>query len=400
MPTVVETSAAPVARRSSRARKIAGTLGLVLLLGACFWVRGLLLRADVANRDFVAYWTTGRLLALHQNPYDQAAAFQIEKSRGATAEHAMIMRNPPWALFLAVPLGWFDAPTAGLLWLIAIIASGLGALQLIRPPGLKSIPLILIFFAPVLICVETEQMSLFVLLGLALFTRFEQKRPIWAGVALTLVLLKPHLLLIFLVVLALDLWQRRRAAVVAGFLAGFTAANLAALVLDHAVWGEYLASMRHEGLQDYFYPNMANVCRLLMGGRAVWPLAVPGVVAAAWALQHWWKHRERWSWPAEMPVISAVSIFVAPYSYPYDDVLFWPAVLAAWTRASRPARAALIVLNLGAIAVTLRANNVGSPLYLWTGPAWMLWCLYVRWREKSASVGETSAMPQVNLTGA
>lgn len=384
MPQAVETSAAPSAQQSSRARKIAGGVGLVLLLGACFWVRGLLLRADAANRDFVAYWTTGRLLALHQNPYDQAAVFQIEKSHGATAAHAMVMRNPPWALVVAVPLGWFDAPTAGLFWLIAIIAAGLGSLQLIRPPGLKAIPLILIFFAPVLICVETEQMSLFVLLGLALFASLNEKRPFWAGAALTLVLFKPHVLLIFLMILALDLWQRRKVKVFAGLLTGFAAANLASLALDHTVWREYFASMRQEHLQDYFYPNLANLSRLSTGGRLVWPLAIPGVIAAGWALRYWWKHRDGWHWSAQLPLIAAVSVLVAPYSYPYDNVLFWPAVLAAWPRASRPARAVLIALNLAAIAVTLRASNVGSPFYLWTAPAWMLWCLYVGWKEKSA----------------
>ena len=398
VPQALAPSAAPSAQRSSRLRAIAAGIGLVLLLGACFWVRGMLLRSDVANRDFVAYWTTGRLLARHQNPYDQAAVFQIEKSHGATAAHAMVMRNPPWALVLAVPLGWFDAPTAGLFWLIAIIAAGLGSLQLVRPPGLKAIPLILIFFAPVLICVETEQMSLFVLLGLALFASLEQKRPFWAGAALTLVLLKPHVLLIFLMILTLDLWRGRKLKVFAGLLAGFAAPNVASLALDHAVWYEYFASMRQERLQDYFYPNLANLCRLMMGGRLVWPLAIPGVIAAVWALGYWWKHRNGWNWSAQLPLIAAVSVFVAPYSYPYDNVLFWPMVLAAWPRASRPARAVLVGLNVAAIAVTLRASNVGSPLYIWTAPAWMVWCLYVGWREKSADT--PSAVPTLTVTSA
>lgn len=397
VPHAVESNSTQPTGRRSRVRTIAGALGLILLLGACFWVRGLLLRADVANRDFVAYWTTGRLLAQHQNPYDQAAAFRIEKNRGATAGHAMIMRNPPWALFLAAPLGWFDAPTAGLLWLIAIIAAGLTSLQLIRPPGLKAIPLILIFFAPVLICVETEQMSLFVLLGVAFFASLERRRPFWAGVALTLVLLKPHVLLIFLLVLALDILRNRRVALIGGFIAGFLAANVAALVLDHAVWQEYFASMGQERLQDYFYPNVANICRLVMGGRAIWPLAVPLLIAAAWAMRYWWKHSDQWDWPAQTALIAAVSIFVAPYSYPYDDVLFWPLVLACWPRASLSARAVLVALDLGAIAVTLRASNVGSLLYLWTGTAWMLWCLYAGWRAKFPS-GKSNTLREARTT--
>lgn len=379
---MLETSAPPLAKgRRVRPRAIAGVVGLILLLGACFWVRGLLLRADVANRDFVAYWTTGRLLALHQNPYDQASALQIERSKGTVAGHAMVMRNPPWALLLALPLGWFDAPTAGLFWLIVVIASGLASLQLIRPPGMKSIPLILVFFAPVLICVETEQMSLFVLLGLALFARLEEKRPFAAGLALTLVLLKPHLALVFLMVLALDAVSRRRVRVITGLVVGFAAANFGALAIRHDIWREYLRSMGEERLQDYFYPNVANLCRLLGGRNHVWPLAIPVTVATVWAVWYWWSKGD-WDWRAELPLIAAVSVLVAPYSYPYDGVLFWPAVLTAWPRASRPARIVLVVLNLCAIAVTLRASNVGSPVYTWNDPAWMLWCVYVWWRSR------------------
>lgn len=397
MPQAVATSVVPSAQRSSRARKIVGGIGLILLLGACFWVRGMLLRADVANRDFVAYWTTGRLLALHQNPYDRAAIFQIEKSAHADIKVPFIMRNPPWALFLTAPLGRLDAPTASLLWLIAVIAAGLGSLQLIRPPHLKPIPLILIFFAPVLICIETQQMSLFVLFGLALFVRLQRIRPFWAGLALSLVMLKPHLFMLVLLIAALEIVRRRQIRILAGLLAGFAAMNLTGLVIAHNIWREYFASMRAEQVEDQFLPNVSNVFRLIAPTH-LWPLVLPVVAATLWAIWYWLRKRQDWDWTTEMPLLAAVSVLVAPYSWPYDQVLFWPAVLAAWPRASRPARVVLVALNLAAIAVTLRASNVGSPLYLWTAPAWMLWCVHAGWREKSANKG--SAAGQLAVTGA
>lgn len=386
---LVEAIAAPSARTSSRARAIAGTIGLVLLLGACFWVHGLLLRANVANRDFVAYWTTGRLLALHQNPYDRAAIFQIEKSVHADIDVPFIMRNPPWALFLTVPLGWFDAPTAGLLWLIAVIVAGLGSLQLIRPSQLKPIPLILIFFAPVLICVEAEQMSLFVLFGLALFASLERRRPFWAGFGLSLTMLKPHLLVLVLLIGALEVLRRRQIRIFTGFLAGFAAMNLVALGLAHDIWRLYLSSIAAEQVQDQFLPNLSNAYRLIVPTH-LWPVFIPLAAAIVWAIWYWRQQQSAWNWSVKLPLFAAVSVLVAPYSWPYDCVLFWPLLLAAWPRASRYARAVLVVLNLCAIAVTLCAHNVASPLYLWTGPAWMLWCVYVGWREKSmASKDET-----------
>ena len=364
-------------------------------MGATLWIRGRLMRADVANRDFICYWTSGRLLAQHQNPYDRPAAFRLERSLHMDADAPFMMRNPPWAMFLTVPLGWFDAPTAALLWLVLLIASTLVAMRLLKDSAAGTVALVAVFFAPVIICLEAEQMTLFVLLGLALFVHLEKSRPVLAGAALSLVMLKPHLLLIFLMLAALEVIRRRQFAIIGGFLGGFAAMNVIGATMSPHIWSDYLHSMGAEGVQNQFLPNLANASRLLLGSRMLWPMAIPATVALVWALWYWRQHRTGWHWSDRMPVIAAVSVLIAPYSWPYDQVLFWPAILRAYPNASRASRMVLVVLNLAAIAVALRVRNLGNLLYLWTGPAWMLWCVWV-WRGAADAERERRAQAEAS----
>src|ERR1700691_3034643 len=63
---------------------------------------------SAASRDFVSYWATGQQLAHHANPYARDAISALEHSAGLTAQAVLIMRNPPWALPLAYPLGFLS----------------------------------------------------------------------------------------------------------------------------------------------------------------------------------------------------------------------------------------------------------------------------------------------------
>ena len=70
----------------------------------------------VARRDYIVYWATGQQLVHHQNPYDPAALNQIERDAGFKGGTSYYMRNTPWTLPLAFPLGYFGSRAAALPW--------------------------------------------------------------------------------------------------------------------------------------------------------------------------------------------------------------------------------------------------------------------------------------------
>lgn len=350
--------------------------GVALLVAACLAVRGWLLRSDAVNRDFISYWSSARLLVDHHNPYDRAAIFQLEKLHHASFTYPLMMRNPPWALFLVLPLGWADPGTAALLWMILIIVSALGSLHLMRPAGVRTLPLTLLLFAPTVICAGAEQTSIFTLLGLVLFLRWQGRRPLAAGAALTLAMLKPHLLVLFWVVLLLEVWRRREWRIVAGAAAGLIAANAVALALVPHVWQDYFSAMSAEHLNAVYCPNISTSLRLLIAKHAVWIEALPTLAGIAWAV--WYRRRPRraWDWWRQGTMVVAVSALTAPYSWPFDQVLFLPAMLATLPAVPKRAIYVLGAANLAAFAIYERHPFLETPVYLWMAPVWMAWCVY------------------------
>ncbi len=96
---------------------IATMAGLSLAL-ASMLICVVTLAGDVASaRDFVVFWATGQQLIHHANPYDAAAMMRIEHAAGLNKGYgSLFMRNPPFALPLAMPLGLVGLRIGALLW--------------------------------------------------------------------------------------------------------------------------------------------------------------------------------------------------------------------------------------------------------------------------------------------
>ena len=99
-------------------------LAALLVLGFAVGVLTIDMRStgNAAHKDFISYWSAGYLLLQHQNPYDAQAVFRLEKHAGFSESEPLIMRNPPYALLLAVPLGLLNPSTAVVLWSILLVA--------------------------------------------------------------------------------------------------------------------------------------------------------------------------------------------------------------------------------------------------------------------------------------
>ena len=151
--------------------------GLALALTILFFFAVPVAGKLAASRDFVSYWATGQQLVRHANPYDRDAVAALEHSAGLTVKAVLIMRNPPWALPLAYPLGFLPLRLAGILWSLLLLACLLISVRMVRelhgsPPN--RIHWLGFAFTPALICLTMGQTALFALLGLVLFLRLHQ----------------------------------------------------------------------------------------------------------------------------------------------------------------------------------------------------------------------------------
>jgi hypothetical protein len=389
-------NAAAAPRPDAAAVSIAIASGLAAALVAIFLCVLPLTGSIAASRDYVVYWATGQQLAHSANPYDAAAMDRLERSAGLDAGYGTLyMRNPPWALPLALPLGFLPLRLGATLWSLALLGCLAGSVLLLRPllAGCGNQLLWLgLSFAPALVCVFMGQTALFALLGLAIFLRVHRQRLFSAGGALWLCALKPHLFLPFAAVLLVWIVVERRYKILAGAVLSLAAGSAAAALLAPSPWRAYLAMMRAPSVQQEFVPCLADALRLWLRPDAAWLQYLPAVLACLWALGYYWPRRTCWDWLRDGGLLLPVSLLAAPYCWLYDQGLAIPALLAA----ARGTRSRLLVAALALASLPIEASLVAgvrviSPIYLWTAPAWLAWYLLARAFPGSAPDGAAGA---------
>src|SRR4051794_20857008 len=82
------------------------------------------IRRSVAVRDSIAYWAAGRLLIHGQNPYQHQTVLRMEREQGYDDQRPLVLRTPPWSLFVVAPLGFLNPFWAWGTW----VALSLGCL--------------------------------------------------------------------------------------------------------------------------------------------------------------------------------------------------------------------------------------------------------------------------------
>ncbi len=342
----------------------------------------------VAKRDFITYWATGQQLVHHANPYDAAAVSRIERDAGFEGGASYYMRNAPWALPLALPLGYVGPQAAALPWsllmLVILIASARMLLKVFGQSGSR-LDWIGYCFPPALFCVILGQTSIFLLLGLALFLRLHKSRPFAAGAALWFCTLKPHLFLPFVLVLLVWIAVSRSYRILLGSLAAFAAGAAVTSCIDPAAWSQYAYYMRTSVVTREFTPCLGDVLRDSIHPSAEWLAFVPCMAACVWALAWFWPRRHTWDWLENGNLLVLVSLLVAPFGWIFDQTLAIPAVLFAISKS--PSRIWIFVLALIYLLIEFQIGfhvELHSRAFLWIAPAWIVWYLFARISARTA----------------
>jgi hypothetical protein len=344
--------------------------------------------AIVARRDFIVYWATGRQLVQHGNPYDPDAINRIERDAGFRGPGSYYMRNSPWALPLAYPLGYFSPTASALPWSLAmlglLIASVRILWKLFGPAGSR-LDWLGYCFPPALFCVILGQTSILMLCGLAVFLRLHKSRPFVAGAALWLCTLKPHLFLPYALVLLLWIVVSRSYRILAGGAAAFAVGALITSLVDPAAWSQYAYYMRTSVITREFTPCLGDLLRDRINPSAEWIAFIPAALGCIWALIYFWPRRHDWDWLEHGSPLLLVSLLVAPFGWIFDQSLALPAVLFAVSR--NPSQTMLSFLALIYVLIEVQIISpfgLHSALYLWIAPAWLVWYLFARASARDA----------------
>jgi hypothetical protein len=372
----------------TKSGKSAQTAVAVLLLVVCLGLLSAALARNAANRDFICYWSSAKLLLSHGNPYSGPAVMAVENAAGGGYREPFIMRNPPWALFVVAPLGLFSARAGAFLWVLTLIGLGLLAIKCLRL-GTNPPPLVVFLFAPLIGCAMAGQTSILLLAGIAFFFKYHQERPVWSGLALLMPAMKPHLFLLLWPVILIECARRKNWKLLAAFGAGLAAAAMFPLLFDAHIWPDYLHAIRSEHIEGQYLANVSFLLRWMVPGHPVWVQTVPEVVGLALGARYYWRRRLMWNWRVDGAALLVVSTMVSPYSWPFDQLLMIPAIQHICSvRPGRRWAPWLAVVNAVVVLLLLMTTPLSSPVYAWSATACLIWYVWARHKAGLSGVRE------------
>jgi hypothetical protein len=331
-----------------------------LLVASCLLIVGLaLLRGDheLKNSDWPSFMVAGRLAATQSDRlYDREAERREQRAVVGPGGYGLPgyggllpVVAPPWVALYAAPFAQLGLGAGGRLWIAAQVLALVAGLLLVtgwREPvralgAVAGVPLVLL--------AGNAQVDGVVVLGLGLAWRLSVRgRMLWAGAALGLTLVKPHLVL----GVAAGLLVARRWRVFAGW-------GLAALVLlggalilaprALAAWpSAALSTAGHNG-NDLSLPGL--LYSLGLDPTAALVVGVP----AALALTVWVAARCPGR-PAAAAALVLGGLLAAPHLLATDLILACFALLLAGMAAVGP----LLLLTLASLMLAVRIPTAAA----------------------------------------
>lgn len=309
---------------------------LICCLPTLIFTLYVILRVPFSFFDFISYWSAGHLYLNHQNPYSSTAAFALERSMGWTRSYPLVMLCPPWTLFVNAIFGLLPFRASQHVWSLVLSSlDGISAYALWRYFGGEKrtawiAALVFLSFSPVITVAHLCQVTPVMLVCLTAFlwcVRYER----WAlaGTSLLGMSIKPHLL--WLVFIAIALWaiRTRRVRMIAAALAAVAAFTAGDLAFNPAAIHFF---------RDAYGPAIATSCgfggalRLLFGMQHSWLQYAPCIPGILWFAWYWRRHGGDWNWQEHLPLLLVVSVASSPYCWFHDFILILPAFIALAVR--------------------------------------------------------------------
>ena len=354
------------------------TFALVCFVCGMLLVAAFMAAGALPVQDFAQYWSAAHLV--RQNPYSYSSVAQFERSQGIFTDPPLVLKNPPWSIPFILPIGLFSYRFAFAIWTLISLVCLMASVRLIwqrlnpAPSSLKPL-LVPLLFGPVLVQLMLGQWTILVFLGISVFLVCAEQRRDWlAGAALVLVFGKPHVALLFLIVVALWAVQQRRWRLLLSSSLALLAASAIVTVLNPHIWTQFLQRTILVMHETEIYPNLGGMLYATFGRH--YAAYFPQLCGLVWVLIYWRKHGRHWNWWDHGTVVLLCSVVCSYYSYPYDEILALPALLIAFANSASRAFLILFVLTEAGYAVYL--SNVaghfgyGYTFLWWTASGWLI----------------------------
>lgn len=331
-----------------------------VLLGALLTV-GLAALGWPADRyrhnDFAGFYLGARAVLEGRDPYDLPTWLALHERIGSTGleivPRGSAFGYPLVTAVVAAPIALLPVPLAAPAWLVLQFTLAIGALvlfgrQVLGPTVRRDLPLVVALLAgsqPAWVLAEGGNIGGFLLAivagGLALLLA---GRPVAAGLVLGLIVVKPHLFLLFVPLLLLFVPWRVAARLALGGASSGGGLVALSLLLRPSWPAEWLVPVGRIGAAPVGRANAYGLVPADARWLGLFIVAVLLVVLAVWV------RRRRVSLAGRAVAGLAISLVAAPYGWSYDELVLATAAAVAVgyaaTIAAGPRIRALILLIL------------------------------------------------------
>jgi hypothetical protein len=361
---------------------------IVLALVIVFSLWNLASTTDFGESDFMIYWAATYLIRNGQNPYNLELIKEIQAAQVHwKPEVHTIAWNPPFLFIFLLPFAGLPFLVAKFAWLItSILIVVTAALMLIRvymkdasPRAKMTFVVFAVAFPAVITGLYMGQVTFLVFWGLvACLFLIKKEQWFWAGAALILTSIKPHIVLLAGIYIVAYMARQRKyqgwAGLVTAGVVGFAILLLLAPDLINNLMGETSvaagrwATSTIGGLLSYW--NITEVTRYLF--IILLPLPV-----------HMALHPERFSVEFSVALLTLINLPTTFYGWSYDQtILLIPiAQVFSWLTRSKYSLAIIVgIIAVMALNYFQRVLPLNEVYYVWVPLAW--WAIFAfAWRD-------------------
>jgi hypothetical protein len=314
---------------------------LVLLMSLADDIR-VLPNDGARGQDFNDFYAAALAQSRGLNPYSEAVITKVETQTFGHASFSNTVANPP-ALFVVLrPFTLFSAQTGYLVWLVLSVLALIFAIRTaVIAMAVPKSPIVwmLALSPPVVICLFLGQLNTLLLaIFVAGIVAIRSDRPWVAGLFLAITLVKPHVMIVPIVLICGLCWRGygKTAMVATAVWAGAITVLAVPFAEPGSLEHWIHALVDYGGRFDRWQPDISSLAGVYTPyvsrgeGRILSGLAMlGGVLTVASLLRFGWRRRvvqsdSRW-WLILMLGL-AVWLVVLPYEHPYDEVLLLPAL--------------------------------------------------------------------------
>ncbi|MCB0339782.1 MAG: DUF2029 domain-containing protein, partial [Bdellovibrionales bacterium] len=335
----------------------------------------------IGGTDLLEYWSAARALLLNQNPYDASVIGAIQRNIHQNSRETILMWNPPLIFPFILPIalipfkwaliGWFNLTILSFLYSIDRCARIFSWKLPISVSDLRRRPLTLLAllsFPPLIINLSLGQISPLLLIGITffLFWYSNQQKQLFSGLALSLTLIKPHILFLVYIGVFYSALKTKRFRVVLGFVGGGILLCLIPMAFAPAIYTQYFAAISAPPIY-WQTPTLGSWLQFFTSIHSIEIRTAPSLLAIIGYVAFLVLRRPDSLTLTHFIILLPLSVVTSPYSWLFDQLLLLPTLIWMLSiedlnpNASRLRCGLLLISHVGIIL----AGPVGQQYHVW-----------------------------------